>query len=224
MAAWGHVPVEVPMTDITAGAIRAFRQDASLSITEAARELARTVPPPPPALDSLVRAWKRWEAGTRPSRAYQALLRALIAARTPGATPETAPDLSGEWWAAWETVKDAVDRVDVHTVRLRRTGTTAYHWWSVTRAVPVEQGGYLWFGDLTLHTDALIGHYLADDGAVRSKGAVYLALHPHGQVMNGRWVGMSHDGPVIHGLGVMARTRPQCVDTMQALRDSDQAG
>jgi hypothetical protein len=47
------------------------------------------------------------------------------------------------------------------------------------------------------------------DGAVRSKGTLYLALHQHGTYAWGRWVGMSYDGPVVTGWGAIARTEEQ---------------
>jgi hypothetical protein len=40
----------------------------------------------------------------------------------------------------------------------------------------------------------LLGWYRSIDQAVRSKGTLYLALHPHGDHAWGRWVGMSYDG------------------------------
>lgn len=46
-------------------------------------------------------------------------------------------------------------------------------------------------------------------------------MHPHGQSMWGRWVGLSYDGPVVTGLGVMARTRPRCEAIMQELVDKE---
>jgi hypothetical protein len=39
---------------------------------------------------------------------------------------------------------------------------------------------------------------------VRSKGTMYFVLHPHGQQMTGRWVGLSYDGNTVTGLGGMA--------------------
>ena len=206
--------------EVCADDIRAFRQGAGLSIAEAARELCKQAPDPP-ALDSVIRSWKRWERGTRPSRAYQALLRGLLAAST---SPEPSPaviDLSGDWWAAWETYRDGEARYAPQTVRIRQNGTEL-QWWAATRGIPVELGGYLWSGELRLwDNEILMGWYAADDGSVRSKGSVYFVLHPHGQVMTGRWVGLSYDGPTVTGLGVMARTKPACVATMKRLVDQE---
>ncbi len=33
---------------------------------------------------------------------------------------------------------------------------------------------------------------------------MYFTMHPHGQQMTGRWVGLSHDGDTLTGLGALA--------------------
>ncbi|MGW2379107.1 helix-turn-helix domain-containing protein [Streptomyces sp. NPDC001658] len=117
-------------------------------------------------------------------------------------------DLSGEWWAAWQTWKDKVPRVDTHPLRVSQRGESLQL--DADRAVPVEEGSYRWRGELRLwDNEALMGWYHSTEGAVRSKGTIYFALHPHGTHAWGRWVGMSYDGVVITGWGAMARTQEQ---------------
>jgi hypothetical protein len=67
-------------------------------------------------------------------------------------------------------------------------------------------------------TKALMGWYVANEGAVRSKGTMCFALHQHGQHMTGRWVGLSYDGPVVTGFGVIARTEDEIRTLMDELR------
>ena len=55
---------------------------------------------------------------------------------------------------------------------------------------------------------------------MRSKGSLYLALHPHGTQAWGRWVGMSYDGAVITGWGAIARTEDEAGKVVQDLIDS----
>jgi hypothetical protein len=62
----------------TGDAIRAAREAAGWSIVEAARKLKQRSPRPLPALDSLVRSWKRWEKGTVPSLPYRPDLADLL--------------------------------------------------------------------------------------------------------------------------------------------------
>jgi hypothetical protein len=92
------------------------------------------------------------------------------------------------------------------------------------RAVPVEEGSYAWRGELRLwDNEALLGWYRSTDAAVRSKGTMYLALHPHGTHAWGRWVGLSYDGPVVSGWGAMARTQEQAHQVVRDLIDAERS-
>src|SRR5262245_42201761 len=111
---------ESPVDGLTAEAIRAARLDAGWSFTQAARELKRHSQQPLPAVDSIVRSWKRWEKGTAPSRQYQPLLRRMLGvgmgvdpSAGNGAGDPSTPDLSGQWYAAWQTWKGGIERVAV---------------------------------------------------------------------------------------------------------------
>jgi transcriptional regulator with XRE-family HTH domain len=115
-------------------------------------------------------------------------------------------DLSGDWWAAWQTWKDGAERIDTHPLVVSQRGELLQL--DAERAVPVSEGSYRWRGELRLwDNEALMGWYRSTDAAVRSKGTLYFALHPHGAHAWGRWVGMSYDGLVITGWGSMARTQ-----------------
>jgi hypothetical protein len=90
------------------------------------------------------------------------------------------------------------------------------------RAIPIEEGSYRWRGELRLwDNEALMGWYRSIDAAVRSKGTMYLSLHPHGTHAWGRWVGMSYDGPLISGWGSIARDQNQAHDLVLNLINSE---
>jgi transcriptional regulator with XRE-family HTH domain len=128
-------------------------------------------------------------------------------------------DLSGEWWAAWQTWKDGEPRIDTHTLEVHQRGELLQL--DAERARPVEEGSYRWRGELRLwDNEALMGWYRSTDAAVRSKGTMYLALHPHGSHAWGRWVGMSYDGAVICGWGAMARSDDHVRQIVQDLIDT----
>jgi transcriptional regulator with XRE-family HTH domain len=128
-------------------------------------------------------------------------------------------DLSGIWWCAWQTWKDGVPRTDVHILEVAQRGELLQL--DADRALPVDEGSYRWRGELRLwDNEALIGWYRSTDAAVRSKGSMYLALHQHGTFAWGRWVGMSYDGEVLSGWGVMARTSDEAREVAQHLIDS----
>jgi transcriptional regulator with XRE-family HTH domain len=98
-------------------------------------------------------------------------------------------DLSGTWWCAWQTWKDGVPRIDVHSLEVAQRGESLQL--DADRAIPVSEGSYRWRGELRLwDNEALMGWYRSTDAAVRSKGTLYLALHQHGTFAWGRWVGM----------------------------------
>lgn len=128
-------------------------------------------------------------------------------------------NLSGGWWCAWEATKDGVKRVDVHEVEAAQRGERLLL--EADRARAVEEGSYRWRGELRLwDNETLMGWYRSIDAAVRSKGTMYLALHPHGTHAWGRWVGLSYDGMVVTGWGGMARTEEQAYDVVQRLIDA----
>jgi transcriptional regulator with XRE-family HTH domain len=115
-------------------------------------------------------------------------------------------DLSGEWWAAWQTWADDIERVDVHPLHVVQDG--AFLQLDGARARPVAEGSYSWTGEMRLwDNEILMGFYLATEAAVRSKGALYFSLHPHGQAMIGSWTGLSYAGLIVRGWGAIARER-----------------
>jgi hypothetical protein len=126
-------------------------------------------------------------------------------------------DLSGDWWCAWQTSKDDVPRIDIHTLTVHQQGDQLQL--EADRA-PAE-GSYSWQGELHIwDNEALMGWYRSTEGAVRSKGTMYLALHPHGEHAWGRWTGMSYDGVVVTGWGVIARTDELAHKVVQDLVDA----
>lgn len=70
---------------------------------------------------------------------------------------------------------------------------------------------------------ALIGWYAADEGAVRSKGSLYYALHAHGRTATGRWVGLGFDGSAVTGLATLARTEDEALQLMAELQKGETA-
>jgi hypothetical protein len=80
-------------------------------------------------------------------------------------------------------------------------------------------------GELRLwDNELLLGWYAASDGAVRSKGTMYFALHPHGDKATGRWVGMSYDGAIITGWAAMARDEDQPAYLIETVKQTNGTG
>ncbi|MFC9660860.1 helix-turn-helix domain-containing protein [Nocardia sp. NPDC127606] len=129
-------------------------------------------------------------------------------------------DLSGEWSASWQTWGDTGERVDTHGLSIAQDG--AFLALDGARARPVDEGSYTWVGELRLwDNESLMGWYVATEGAVRSKGSMYFALHPQGLAMAGSWVGQSAAGLVIRGWGAITRHAQLSEPLVDLLRSTD---
>jgi transcriptional regulator with XRE-family HTH domain len=164
---------------------------------------------------------RRYEAGqAQPALSVaKAIARALGISIDELAGEEThRVDLSGRWWACWQSWKDGAETINPHQVEMRQQGEVIQIV-AVTRGTALEDGGYLWRGELRVwDNEVLMGWYVADEGAVRSKGTMYFVLHQHGIHLVGRWVGLSYDGPIVTGWGAIARTKEEVTALMDNLR------
>ena len=124
--------------------------------------------------------------------------------------------ITGDWWAGWQTWKDGAEVHTCQPIQIKQRGADL-DIAALDRGIGVEEGGYLWRGQLRLwDNEILMGWYAADDQAVRSKGTLYLVIHPHGHQIHGRWTGLSYDGPVQTGWSAITRSQ----DTAQQLLDT----
>lgn len=131
-------------------------------------------------------------------------------------------DLSGQWWACWQSWQDGRETINPQRIALRPLRKDLYQVKTVTRGTAPDDGGYTWEGELRLlDDDALIGWYAADEEAVRSKGSMFFALHTHGRRAVGRWVGKSHDGAVVSGVAAMARSEEDVMALIEGQRDAE---
>jgi hypothetical protein len=48
---------------------------------------------------------------------------------------------------------------------------------------------------------------------------MYFVLHPHGQKMSGRWVGLTYDGRIVTGWGAMARSGEEARGLIAELKE-----
>ncbi|MGK5441115.1 hypothetical protein ACSNN7_04680 [Micromonospora sp. URMC 105] len=135
--------------------------------------------------------------------------------------PSHRVNLSGIWWASWQTSKDGEEVITAQEVQFRQEGELI-QLQTVTRGIDVEDGGYHWRGELRLwDNEILMGWYTANDGSVRSKGTMYFVLHPHGQEMTGRWVGLSYDGKIVSGFGGMAHSEQEARSIIDKLKSQE---
>jgi DNA-binding XRE family transcriptional regulator len=132
--------------------------------------------------------------------------------------------LNGDWWASRQTIHNGEPVQTIQPVTLRQRGDLIQIA-ADDRGITPEEGGYLWRGELRLwDNEALMGWYTANDDAVRSKGTMFFHIHTHGRVMLGRWVGLSHDGPVITGWAALAKSEDEAREAVNdAITNGDNA-
>ena len=170
---------------------------------------------------------RRYEAGeTQPTLSVaRSIARALGISIDELAGDETHRiDLTGDWWACWQSWKDGVEVINPHEVRLSQRGDSI-EIVAVTRGTPVEAGGYTWQGEMRVwDNEVLMGWYVANEGAIRSKGTMYFTLHQHGVNAVGRWVGLSYDGPIVSGWSALAKSEDEVVALMDKLKADEKVG
>jgi hypothetical protein len=211
------------VAELNGDTIRTAREAAGWSIGEAVREMTRRSPEPLPDAMSLVRSWKRWERGTTPSRAYRSLLAGLLGLDEPAPEPARV-ELAGDWWAAWQSSRDRNEVLAVQPVQFWQQGDEI-RMKALRRGRPIDQGGYLWRGEMRLwDNEILMGWYAAKDGSVRSKGTVYFVVNPQGRRMTGRWVGLSWDGNTVTGLAAMTRTEDETRSVIAGMIEEQRRG
>ncbi|ADP84819.1 helix-turn-helix transcriptional regulator [Pseudofrankia inefficax] len=134
--------------------------------------------------------------------------------------PSPSVGLAGIWWSAWQTFKDGAEVITSQEVRIGERLGDHMTMDALSRGnVTLEEGGYLWRGELRIWDNhILMGWYAADDGSVTSKGTMYFALHPHGINLQGRWVGLSYDGPIVTGWAATAKTESEARALIESLK------
>lgn len=126
-------------------------------------------------------------------------------------------NLSGQWWASWQTSRSGVEKIATQEVEIKQEGNTL-HIATLTRGLSVNEGGYHWNGELRLwDNEILMGWYASNDGSIRSKGTMYFVVHPHGLNMSGRWVGLGYDDQIMTGFASMAHSREESEEAMEQL-------
>jgi hypothetical protein len=133
-------------------------------------------------------------------------------------------DLTGDWWAGWQTFRDGKEFIATQQVHMTQEDDLLQTV-ATSRGLSEEDGGYLWRGELRLwDNELLMGWYAASDGAVRSKGTMYFVIHAHGIHLLGRWVGLSYDGKIITGWAAMAHDEDEPTRLIEGLKETNGVG
>lgn len=90
---------------------------------------------------------------------------------------------------------------------------------ALQRSEENTRGGYVWTGELRIWDNhALMGWYNAEEPNVRSRGTFFFQLHPQGNFLEGRWTGMSYDGPIMTGWASLAEARDDAASIIERLK------
>lgn len=127
--------------------------------------------------------------------------------------------LTGLWHALWETTADQEEVVNSEevVVTVSARGLVVLENSAVSPENP--EGGYLWRAEGRLFDNQYyLGTYIPREAEVRSKGCLYLVLHPSGKYLNGQWMGCNYDGDWARGLVVFARESDRLPDLLNKHR------
>ncbi len=136
-----------------------------------------------------------------------------------GRRASSSKNLEGIWYALWESTADHQEVVNSEEVSILTTlrGVVVLQNKSISPENP--EGGYLWRAEGRLYDNQhYLGTYLPKAPEVRSKGCLYLVLHPSGKYLNGQWIGCNYDGEWARGLVVFSRDRNRLPDLLQRHR------
>ncbi len=129
-------------------------------------------------------------------------------------------NLTGDWWACWQTWKDGTEVLNGHQISIQQHGDKLSIATTTRGTQAYEEGGYLWEGELRLwDNEILMGWYVATEGAVRTKGSLYFVIHQHGVNMTGRWVGLGYEGQIVTGWGTIAKSNDEVLALMNQLKE-----
>jgi hypothetical protein len=135
---------------------------------------------------------------------------------------EKGTNLSGTWYAVWQTTVEGKENVNIEVLEIKQKGRKITME-NVQKSPENTLGGYLWRGECKIFdNEHILGHYLPREANVSSKGTIYFLLNRSGNFMTGKWVGCNYDYGFTWGFGVIAKDRDFALDTLRGLLESGQ--
>jgi len=114
-------------------------------------------------------------------------------------------NLSGKWYATWQTTIDNTLNINTELVMITQKGIKMII--ENENISPQNKiGGYYWLAKCTIYdNNHILGYYLARDTNITSKGTIYFVLSPSGESLKGIWAGCNYDADFNWGYGVIAK-------------------
>jgi len=156
----------------------------------------------------------RWETESNPpiewlepiAKALNVSVSELI-----GITP-LGVNLSGVWYAVWDTTRDGIRTLNRHTLNAKHSGEFIYF---------DAEGDYTWRADLRLRGLTITGTYQAVDGSRDELGSMCLTMDLRAPTAAiGHWNGAADNCMNNAGFGVLARDYARADRLMKILLDS----
>lgn len=117
-------------------------------------------------------------------------------------------DLSGQWYAAWQTWRVGLRSINTH-------GLSASHYGE--RVKFEADGDYEWFGDFKYRLGFLKGEYVATESGRPASGTMFLPITADNQTAFGSWSGITGEGKLGNGWGVISRSESYASDLLKKL-------
>jgi|SRR5580658_852295 hypothetical protein len=117
-------------------------------------------------------------------------------------------EVTGEWYAAWETSIDGHPLTNTEHVQIVQKGKTL-KMWNTERSPENPKGAYLWNAQLQFFQGRnAMGWFLAKpEERNTSKGIMYFCYFSQRKIFYGQWVGTAYDGELVCGFAVIAKDR-----------------
>lgn len=117
-------------------------------------------------------------------------------------------NVTGEWYAAWQTSVDAMSLINTEHLSLQQKGKTV-KMLNTERSPENPKGGFLWEAQLQfLQGRNLMGWYFAKpEESNASKGIMYFTYLSPKKIFYGKWVGTAYDGDLVTGYVVISKDR-----------------
>lgn len=127
-------------------------------------------------------------------------------------------NISGDWFAAWQTSVDNQQLLNTESLKIKQQGkNVVVH--NCERAPENPRGGYLWRAKLQFYQGRnLMGWYFplkSENNA--SKGIMYMTYFSQRREFYGKWIGSGYDGELEVGFLVFAQTREGAKEKLKKL-------
>lgn len=117
-------------------------------------------------------------------------------------------DLSGSWHAAWQTWRGGEHVINTHSLFGKHHGE---------RVKFAASGDYDWTGDFRFTWHLLKGDFRAAEPSGPATGTMLLALTADHDTALGSWSGITGEGKLGSGWGVISRTEDYAADLLSRL-------